>query len=314
MLVQWSDVSNFLQWAVNSNTQAGNFRIPIGSLIVGGTAVANQNLIWTDLDLWAMNYIGYPNTYGFNKIGSGSGLCSGHAAMQLRGGVYWMGTSNFYSYAGNGVQVIPCPVWDFVFQNLNTAFIQNVRAMPNTPFNEAGWFFPSNASVSGECDSYVKFNITEPGAPWDYGLLPRSAWIDQSVLGPPLAATSNGLLYQHETSPDAAGQALVSSFVTGYTYLDEGESFTVIDQVIPDMIWKTSGGSGSAQIQLTFLTVNYPGDTPIAYGPYTVNSTTEYISVRFRARQIAVMVQSSDLGSFWRLGKIHFRYAKSGRR
>jgi hypothetical protein len=314
MLVQWCDVSNFFQWAVNSNTQAGNFRIPIGSLCVGGMAVSNQNLIWTDLDLWAMNYIGYPNTYGFNKIGAGAGLASGHAAMQLRGAVYWMGTSNFYSYSGGGVQVIPCPVWDFVFQNLNTAYISNVRAMPNTPFNEAGWFFPSNASVSGECDSYVKFNISEPGGPWDCGSLARSAWIDLTVFGNPIGATPGGVVYRHESTNDAAGQPLVSSFTTGYTYLTEGEDYTFIDQVIPDMIWGVSGGSPNAQIQLTFLVINYPGDAPTAYGPYTVTSTTEYVSVRFRARQIAVQVQSSDLGSFWRTGKIRFRYQKSGRR
>jgi len=84
------------------------------------------------------------------------------------------------------VQVIPCPGVGLRFQNLNTAFIKNVRAMPNTPFNEAGWFFPSNASGNGENDSYVKFNITEPGGPWDYGSLNRSAWIDLTVLGMPL--------------------------------------------------------------------------------------------------------------------------------
>jgi hypothetical protein len=314
LLVALSDVSNFFQWQAITNSQAGNFRIPIGSMCVGGMAVANQNLIWTDLDLWAMNYIGYPETYGFNKIGAGAGLASSHAAMQLRGGVYWMGQSNFYSYTGNGVQVIPCPVWDFVFQNLNTAFIHNVRAMPNTPFNEAGWFFPSLASISGEPDSYVKLNITEPGSPWDSGLLNRSAWIDLTVLGPPLGAVSGGVLYQHEVSNDAAGQPLVASFTTGYTYLSEAEDFTFIDQVIPDFRYGLVGAGQNAQIQLTFLVVNYPEDIPIAYGPYTVTAATEYISVRFRGRQVAIQVQSSDLGSFWRLGKVRFRFASSGRR
>ncbi len=314
MLVQWSDVSNFFQWAVTTNTQAGNFRIPIGSLCVGGMAVSNQNLIWTDLDLWAMNYIGYPNTYGFNKIGAGAGLASGHAAQQLRGAVYWMGVTNFYSYSGGGVQVIPCSVWDFVFQNLNTAFISNVRAMPNTPFNEAGWFFPSNASVSGENDSYVKFNITEPGAPWDYGLLARSAWIDLTVFGNPIGATPGGVVYRHESTTDAAGQPLVYSFTTGYFRLVEGEDFVVIDQVLPDFIWGLSGGSQNAQVQISFNVTNYAGDTPTVYGPYTVTKATEYVSTRFRGRFMSVTVAGADLGSFVRLGRISYRYQASGRR
>lgn len=314
MIVAWCEPSNFFNWTASSATLAGNYRIPIGSMCVAGAAVSNQNLIWTDLDLWAMNFIGYPDTFGFNKIGAGAGACSSHAIQQLRGNVYWMGKSNFYAFGGSGVQVIPCPVWDFVFQRLNLNYVQNVRSMPNTPFNEAGWFFPSTASVSGENDSYVKFNINEPGTPWDYGLLARSAWIDLTVLGPPIGAIPTGVVYLHETGPDAAGQPLVSSFVTGYTYLTEGEDYVYVDQAIPDFIWETQTGTTSAQIQITFLTVNYPGDTPIAYGPYTVTQATEYIQLRFRARQVAIQVQSSDLGSFWRSGKIRFRYAPSGRR
>lgn len=314
MLVAWCDSGNFFEWSASDINLAGNFRIPIGSMCVGGMAVANQNLIWTDLDLWVMNFIGAPDAFGFNKIGAGAGLASSHAALQLRGGVYWMGKSNFYSFTGGNVTVIPCPVWDFVFQNLDTAFIHNVRAMPNTPFNEAGWFFPSTASASGENDSYVKFNITEPGAPWDYGSLPRSAWIDQTVLGPPIGAISTGIIYQHETGNDAAGAPMVSSFRTGYFYLSEGEDFVVVDQVIPDFKFGFVGASPSAQIQITFYVVNYPGDTPLVYGPYTVTNTTQSFFTRFRVRQMAIDVSSSDIGSFWRLGRMRFRFAPSGRR
>ena len=317
LLVSWSTVGDFTTFTPLATNQAGSFRIPTGSKIIGGLAVANQDLIWTDIDLWAMTYLGPPLVYGFNKIGAGAGLISSHAATQLRGNVYWMGQSNFYGLTSNGVAVIPCPVWDFVFQNLNTAFQQNVRALPNTPFNEAGWAFPSNSSVNGENDSYVKFNILEPNGPWDYGpigSMPRSAWVDQTILGPPLGATPTGVIYQHETSPNADQQPLLASFVTGYFFLSEGEDFVIVDQIIPDFIFGTFGGAQSANIQMTFNVVNFPGDTPTSYGPYIVTNTTEYISVRFRARQMSITVASSDLNSTWRIGRCRFRFATSGRR
>lgn len=314
LLVQWSDVTNFFEWTPTSTTQAGNFTIPTGSLIVGGMSVSNQNLIWTDTDLWAMNYIGPPDVFGFNKIGAGAGLASKHAAQQLRGSVYWMGATNFYGYTSGGANVIPCPVWDAVFQNLNTSFLQNVRSMPNTPFNEVGWFYPSAASVSGECDSYVKFNISEPNTPWDIGPLPRSAWIDQSVLGMPIAATPGGIVYQHETSPDDDGLPLASSFTTGYFYLDESEDFAFVDQVWPDFKWFTFLGGSSAQIQITFNVANSPSETPTLYGPYTVTQETDFISVRFRGRLMSITIASTDVGSFWRIGSIKYRFAPSGRR
>jgi hypothetical protein len=312
--VNWSNVSDFTNFIPTTTDQAGGYRIPKGSRIVGGMATPNQNLIWTDEDCWAMNYLGPPFVFGFNMIGAGAGLISSHAAQSLRGGVFWMGPSNFFSYTANGVNVIPCPVWDIVFQNLNTSFVQNIRALPNTPFNEAGWSYPSSASVSGENDSYVKFNIVEPNAPWDYGSLARSSWTDLNVYGNPLGTNPQGVVYQYETSMDADGQAIVSSFQTGYFYIAQGEDYCFVDQVIPDFRYGFYGQSQGATLSFTFFVTNYEGDAPLQYGPYAFNSTTEFIPVRFRGRLISILVQSSDLGSFWRLGRIMYRWAPCGRR
>lgn len=314
LLVQWSDAGDFLNWNASSATQAGNYTLSPGSMIVAALAGSNQNLLWTDLDMWAMNYIGPPDVYGFNKIGAGMGAVSMHSVQQLRGSVFWMGRTNLYSYTGGGANVIPCPVWDAVFQNLNTNYLQNVRAMPNTPFNEVGWLYPSAGSVNGECDSYVKFNITEPGAPWDIGSLQRSAWIDQTVLGNPIGASPQSFIYQHETTPDADGVAMNSTFTSGEFYLSEAEDFVFVDQIIPDFKWSTYTGSTSAQIQISFNVTNYPGDIPVVYGPYTVNNQTQYISTRFRGRLMSITVQSDDLGSFWRIGSCKYRYSPAGRR
>jgi hypothetical protein len=316
LLLKWSNVGDFTNFVPLTTDQAGDFRIGIGSKIVAGAAVQNQDLFWTDLDLWAANYQGQPFIFGLNRIGVGAGAISSHSVQSLRGNVYWMGPSNFYAYDANGVHVLPCSVWDFVFQNMtsNVAFQKNVRTLPNTPFNEAGWAFPSAASANGECDSYVKVNILEPNQPWDYGSLPRSAWIDQTVLGPPIGATPTGVIYQHETAPDADGQPLNASFTTGYFYIAEGEDYAFVDRIIPDFKWGTYAGAQGAQVQLSFNVVNYPGDAATVFGPFTVTAQTEYVSVRFRGALMSITVSSDDVGSFWRLGKVRYRYAPAGRR
>jgi hypothetical protein len=317
MLVQWSDSGNFFDWTPSDTNLARNFRIPIGSRIVAGLAVSNQNLIWTDLDLWVMNFIGFPNVYGFNKIGAGAGACSMHAVQQLRGGVHWMGQSNFYRYAGSGVEVVECPVWDAVFQNINLDFIDNVRSMPNTGFNEVGYFYPSLASANGENDCYVKYNITEPSKPWDLGpagTMPRSAWTDQNVFGPPLSAIAGGVIYQQETTNDAAGQPMMWSYTTGYFRIAEGEEYAFVDRVMPDFKFGEYGQAQNAQIQITFNVVNFPGDTPVQYGPYTVDQATTFISTRMRGGLMSMTFSGSDLGSFSRLGYVRYRYSPVGRR
>ena len=310
LLVAWSDIGDFEAWTPLTTNQAGSYRIPTGSKIVGGIQGPQNGLIWTDLDMWSMNYLGYPLVFGFTKVGANCGLAGKHAACQLSGNVYWMGQSNFFMFGGSGVQVIPCPIWDYVFQNVDTANIYKTVACANTSFNEVWWFFPASAG-SGEPNRYVKYNTLE--RTWDYGSLSRTAWIDQSVLGPPIAASPDSYIWKHETTEDAAGSAIVSSMQTGYFVVNEAHEKTFIDLIWPDFKYGLYGGSQGASIQVTVYGADYPTDTPTAFGPFTMNSTTQYINLRMRARLVAMKFESSDLGSFWRIGNVRVRYAQDGK-
>jgi hypothetical protein len=86
-----------------------------------------------------------------------------------------------------------------------------------------------------------------------------------------------------------------------------------IDQIWPDMKWGTYSGSTNANVQLTIYGTNYPGDTPTAYGPFTMTQQTEYITPRIRARLLAFNLSSSDTGTFWRLGNIRYRFQPDGK-
>ena len=322
LLIRWSDVSDFTTWIGTAQNQAGSFRIPTGSKIVTCVQAAQQGLIWTDLDLWSMQYIGAPLVYGFNKIGANCGAISRKCVGQLNNTIYWMSQKQFFMNAGQGPQPMPCPVWDVLFQNLNTGsdangvpYTQHIRCAVNSQFNEITWYYPSVNSTNGENDSYVKFNMSINQ--WDYGSLGRTAWIDQSVLGPPIGAGTDNYLYQHEIGNDAASGtqavAMNSSFQTGYFEIADADNIMFVDQVWPDMKWGTYSGNPNATVQMTFYGTNYPGDTPIVYGPYLMTQQTEYISTRIRARLIAINVSSNDVGTFWRLGGIRYRSSADGK-
>lgn len=322
LLIRWSDVSDSTVWIGTATNQAGSFRIPTGSKIVTCIQAPQQGLIWTDLDLWSMQYIGAPLVYGFNKIGSNCGAISRKCVGQLNNSIYWMSQKQFFVNAGQGPQPLPCPVWDVIYQNLKQGndangipYTQHIRCAVNSQFNEIAWYYPSVNSVNGENDSYVKFNTVLQQ--WDYGSLGRTAWIDQSVLGPPIGSGTDNYLYQHEIGNDAANGnqavAMNSSFQTGYFEIAEADNIMFVDQVWPDMKWGTYSGNPNATVKMTFYGTNYPGDTPIQYGPYNMTQSTEYISTRIRARLIAVNVSSNDVGTFWRLGGIRYRAAPDGK-
>lgn len=310
--VNWSTNEDFTVWNPQSTNQAGGFRIPTGSRIVGGLQGPQQALIWTDIDAYAMVYQGAPYVFGFNKISSGCGLIGRHAAAVMRGNVYWMGIGNFFTLGGGGVQVIPCSVWDVVFQDLDATNQHKCVAAPNSTFSEMWFFYPSESGGTGECDSYVKYNIDEPS--WDYGSMPRTAWIDQSVLGQPIGANPDGVIYQHESGFDADGQAMNWWFETGYFTISQAQDMAFVDWFFPDMKFGPYNGSQNATVQVTITAVDYPNATERSYGPFPITAGKNYVNTRLRGRQVKMKFEGNDVGTFARLGNMRFRVAKDGRR
>jgi hypothetical protein len=310
LLVRWCDVANYNSWVGLVTNQAGSYRIPKGSKIVQGIQGPQQALLWTDLAIWAMQYVGPPYVYQFNEIGTGCGLIGRKAATSVNGIVYWMGQSQFFRLAGSGVEPIRCPVWDVIFQDLDTNNLDKIRVAPNSRFGEISWFYPTKSN-GGEVSHYVKYNFILDQ--WDFGEMGRTAWINESVLGPPIGAAPDQFIYQHETSPDADGEAMLSSFQTGYFVLTEANVKMFIDQIWPDMKWGLYGGAQNAQVKLTFFVADYPGETPLVYGPFTMTQATTFITPRFRGRLVSIKMESNDIGSFWRIGLMRYRYQEDGR-
>lgn len=319
LLINWSDVGTYNSWIALVTNQAGSYRIPTGSRIVGCLQVPQQILVWTDVDVYTMQYIGSPLVYGFNQVGKGCGMIARKAAGVLGGIPMWMGPSQFYNYTAYGVQPVPCPVWDVIFQNLNQGTdpttgisnLQKIRCAVNSRFGEIQWFYPS-ANGSGEVDSYVKMNLYL--GVWDYGTLGRSAWVDQSVLGPPIGADPVSLyIYQHETSNDADGQAMGEFYQTGYFTLSEGDFISFVDWIWTDMKFGQYSQAQTAQVQLTFFVAAYPNDTPVQYGPYTLSQAIDQFYTRFRGRLVSIRVGNSTVGSWWRTGALRYRFAPDGR-
>ena len=324
LLIRWSHQQDFTQWTATATNYAGSYRLPSGSRIVGGMSTRQRDLIWTDIELWSMNYLGGQGVhgvslvYGFQKIGTSCGLIAKHAAVSFRGIVYWMGHSNFFMLGANGVQTIPCPVWDAVFQDLDEDNVYKCWAVGNSGFDEVWFFYPSKSGGTGQCDKYAKLNVVT--GVWDHGPvdgttpLPRSAGIDASILGKPILASPSGLIYQHESGYDADGSPITWEWETGYFKLADGQFMAFVDRIFPDFRYGTFNGSPDAEIKITLKGANSPNETPVEYGPYTVTEATEFISTRFRHRLMAIKVSGQDSASFSRLGQILFRYAPNGRR
>jgi hypothetical protein len=184
-------------------------------------------------------------------------------------------------------------------------------------FGEAAWHYPTKSS-GGEVNAYVKYNIYLNI--WDFGYtdtnnpnIGRTAWLNQSVLGPPIGAAPDTYIYQHEIGYNNDTVPMNSFFQTGYFEIADGDLLTFIDQWWPDAKWGTYAGAQDANLLLTFLVKNYSGDTPVAFGPYTLTEAVQYITPRLRGRLVAMRIESNDSGTFWRLGRMRYRFQQDGR-
>lgn len=310
--INWSDSGDYTNWTVSALTQAGGYRIPTGSRIVGGLQGPQFAVIWTDIEVWAMQYIQPPLVYGFNKLGNGCGLISRHGACVVNSTIYWMGNDQFFLYAGAGVQPIVCSVWDFVFQDLDRNNLDKITVAANSSFGEVAWYFPSASGGTGEVDSYVKYNFILNC--WDCGRLQRTAWIDQSVLGQPIGANAGGFIYQHEVAPDADGAPMGEYFETGLAQIAQGENLMFVDWMIPDFKYGYQSGPQSANIDITLLYTDYPNRPVKEKGPYQIDSATDYRNPRIRAREVGMRIAGTGTGSFWRMGGLRYRAAPDGKR
>lgn len=308
LLVRYSDIASKTTWTATATNEAGSFRLSRGSRIVGGLQGPLAGLIWTDSDLWQMQYIGLPFIYSFTVIAKGVGLVGPLAACVVDRTVYWMSLQGFFMYGSGTVTPIPSPVWDTIFQNINKDHLDKVVAAASSTQREVTFFYPSAAST--EIDSYVKMSVNNPEI-WDYGTLTRTGWLDQNVFGTPVGIDANGKLQQHDLTYDNDGSAITGVLAeTGYMDIADGDKMMIVDQLIPDFIFK---GASNASITLTLKALNQPGGTPVEYGPFTVDATTEFISPQVRARQIALRINCDNLNTWFRLGKIRARISEAGK-
>lgn len=294
--VAWSDLENNTIWTPSSTNLAGSIILQTAGRIITAKRVRGQNLIITDIDAHTLTYVGQPFVYQAEIAGRACGAASANCVAVLDNMAVWMGQKGFHVYDGY-VKPLPCEVYDYVFNNINTNQISKVYAVNNSQYNEVWWFYPS--AGSNENDSYVSWDYVENH--WTIGTLARTAGTDRSVFRNPIMIGADGYIYDHEVGLNYSGALPYAE--TGPFQIGNGDQILYINEMIPD---ERNQGSVSA----TFKTRYYPTSTETTYGPYSLTQPT---SVRFNGRQIKMRVTTTTPSS-WRVGTQRLNAIPGGRR
>ena len=316
LLIRFSDQENPTEWFPTATNTAGDLRLGAGSTFVQAVETKREILVWTDTALTSMRFIGPPFTFGLQQLSSNTTIMSPNAAVATEDFVFWMGIDTFYVYAGQ-TQTLPCTVKDKVFLDFNLTQKDKVIAGVNSEFSEVTWFYPS--ASSSDNDKYVTYNYGEKV--WYFGTLSRTAWLDRGTRNFPIATGSN-LIYNHEIGYDDDGSSMDSFIESASIDIGDGDRFSYLRKVIPDLTFDGSTNLASPQATFTVKARNNPGadfnNTQAGTSTRTqstpVETYTEQLDLRVRGRSFALRVESNALGSKWKLGSPRVDIRQDGRR
>jgi hypothetical protein len=319
LIIRFSSQESVTDWQTRADNTAGELRIGTGSYIVGAVQTKQQVVVFTDIAMYTMQYIGPPYTFGLTEVSSNISIAGQNAAISTGDSVYWMGTGQFYMYNGTVTQM-PCPVKEYVFSDINIYQLAKVAAASNAAFAEIWWFYPSATSEVN--DKYVVFNYESNI--WYYGTMSRTAWQDNAFAGLPIAAAQDGYLYYQESGlNDGSGDVPVplNAYIESSDVdIGAGDQFMFASRIIPDITFRNSTTEPTATF--TIKARNYPGGNYFGTSNNSVVSTatvpvqlfTEQSFIRVRGRSVALRVESNQVNTAWRLGSPRLDVRPDGRR
>jgi len=323
LLIRFADQGSLTDWASTATNTAGDLKLGVGSEIITAVETRQQILVFTDTSIHAMQFIGPPFTFGLSTVADNTTIAGPLAVTSVQDTVFWMGKNEFYMYTGQ-VQRMPCSVRDHVFSDLNWEQGRKIVSGLNSSFAEIWWFYPSLAST--ENDKYVVYNYEQQV--WYIGSLARTAWIDRGIEAYPISVGTDHYVYDHENGFDD-GSTVPSSAISSYIEssqfdIGEGDQFTFIQRLIPDITFRNSTNT-SPSASFTLQTREGPGSPYSQNNPKTITQTvaestttveqfTDLVHVRLRGRSFALKVSSSVAEAGWRLGSPRVDVRPDGRR
>jgi len=319
LLVRFSDTESIVDWTPTATNQAGGVQLSQGSVIVAAIRTRQEIIIFTDVGLVSMRFVGSPFVFSFTEVAEGFSLISPNAVVNADSKLFFMDRGGFYIYSGR-VQRLPCTVLDYVLSDINYGQSYKIFGAVNSLANEIMWFYPSGNSL--EVDKYVLYNYLENV--WSIGTTTdnfvRTAWNEAHFSDFPIAASKNSsevninYLYNHEDGHgDEANSFTAYIESSDFDLQPDGDHFLQIQKLIPDIQFRNQS-STSDTVSFVIKGRNYPLESLSTLQTIDVTPNSTFSNTRARSRQCALRVTNSSSDYGWRLGDLRLDIRPDGKR
>ena len=351
-MVKWSDSAALDalpgSWdETDATTDAGETVLSERTMDVGVGAVIDclplrdTNIVYTDSQTWAMDFVGGTFVFNFRQIFKNNGLLSKRCVREFEGKHFCVGNNDVYVHDGNTIQsVIDQKMRKELFSAMDPTYYNRTYVFSNQTRNEM-WVCYVSKGASSELPNKALIWSWRTGA-WSTVDLPSTsvygtphislgavvvvdtidAWEDG-----PLGAWSayvgtwgvythpeyqsplmcSDKLYRGDFGNTQAGTNMVSFIERTDLPVGLQDQFVRIKAVYPKM-------SGNAAVNIDIGAHMAPGDSPNYQGPVSFTpGVDQKVDARVTGTNMAIKIQSSD-NQNWTLHGYEVEYEHVSRR
>lgn len=140
-------------------TQSANGRLVTSpGRIKAAREFGDDVVAYKDNSMYLGRAVGPPLVWEWQRIPGNIGTSGQESVVVVNSTHFFIGPTDIYIYDGTTPRSIGSPLRNWLFQNLNPAFRQNIIGATDLAKELVYWYFPSKSS-SGQCDSCIVYNI-----------------------------------------------------------------------------------------------------------------------------------------------------------
>jgi hypothetical protein len=295
----WCSADDLDTWTAAATNTAGSLLIREAETAIRCVAQLGNGLaVYTETQMFIVNYVGQPNIFGYKVALEGSiGAVSPNSVISVGRMNYGVSRDGFFATDGASVRMIgrESGMNQYFRDNVAMSELAQVYGFENSKENEVVWGIPKGeASITEEI--YYNYKTNQ----WGIRTSIISAYLDRGVFHEALSADSNGNLYFEGNTPNNTNpDSQVTQPVSAVTKAHDLNNADRVKEITAIRVGKE--GNGSPRMSIGWSNTIDAEPTYLEKDSFLIDDSFKSFPVRAAGRYIHIKVESTGASDDWTL-------------
>ena len=306
----WCSTDDLDTWTADATNTAGSLLIreaetPIRCVCQLGNGLA----VYTDTQMFVVNYVGLPNIFGYQVALEGSvGAVSPNSVVSVGRQNYGASRDGFFVTDGASVNMIgrESGMNQFFRDNVAQSELAQIYAFDNSKENEIVWAVPLNSSSITK-EIYYNYKTGQ----WGMRDQVISAYLDRGIFHEAISADSIGNLYYEGNTP-----SLSDPSVSAITKAHDLNDASRVKEISSIRVGKEGVGSPTLSVGWSDTIDAEPNYTRAdgQTNSFIIDDTFKSFPIRSAGRYITLKIESDSTSDNWTLTNLIVQGRMEGER